>query len=121
MNKTKIEYRKVFLRMCKLGKSAKEICEVIGVKIRTIYNWKNITQEELLKEPNKSTRVPTFDINALKEYIEENPFAFNKEIAIVFGKDKNTIQSWRRKLGFKRKKAKTSYKEASEELKKNSK
>jgi Transposase len=118
MNKTDIELRKVYLRMKKLGSSAVEIAAATGVKIRNVYNWDKLSEEELLVEPNKSTRKPTFDIEALKQYITDNPFAFNIEIGKVFRKHKNTIQYWRSKLGFKRKKAKTTYREADDELKK---
>jgi transposase len=118
MNKTKIEYRRVFLRMHKLGKSAKEIAAVTGIKLRNIYNWKKLTEEELLREPDKNTRKPTFDIKKLQEHFEAHPFDFNKEIGLIFSKNKNTIQKWRHKLGFKRKKAKTTYKESDENLKK---
>jgi Transposase len=118
MNKTNIELRKVYLRMKKLGSSAVLIAAATGVKIRNVYNWDKLSEEELLVEPNKNTRKPTFDIEALKQYITDNPFAFNKEIGKVFGKHKNTIQYWRSKLGFKRKKAKTTYREADSELKK---
>lgn len=118
MNKTDIELRKVYLRMKKLGSSAVEIAAATGVKIRSVKDWANLTEEEILREPNKSTRKPTFDIEALKKYITDNPFAFNKEIGKVFGKHQNTIQYWRSKLGFKRKKAKTTYREADDELKK---
>jgi hypothetical protein len=104
--------------MKKLGSSAVLIAATTGVKIRNIYNWDKLSEEELLVEPNKNTRKPTFDIEALKQYITENPFAFNKEISKVFGKHENTIQYWRSKLGFKRKKAKTTYREADDELKK---
>jgi Transposase len=118
MNKTDIELRKVYLRMKKLGSSAVSIAAATGVKIRSVYNWGKLTDEEILHEPDKNTRKPSFDIEALKKYITDNPFAFNKEVGEVFGKHENTIQYWRSKLGFKRKKAKTTYREADQELKK---
>jgi hypothetical protein len=118
MNKTDIELRKVYLRMKKLGSSAVEIAAATGVKIRSVKDWGKLTDEEILREPDKSTRKPSFDVETLKQYINDNPFAFNKEIGEVFGKHKNTIQYWRSKLGFKRKKAKTTYREADQELKK---
>ena len=109
--------------MNKSGRSAKEISEITEIKIRTIFNWKQIVSKEngealLLIEPSKSTRETELDLNKLKQYIEDNPFAFNKEIAIVFSVTKSTIQRWRIRLGFKRKKAKTTYREASLESKK---
>jgi transposase len=119
MNKTDIELRKVYLRMKKLGKSNKEVSESTGVCQSTIRNWKNFTEEQLLSEPSKSTRKPTFDIEVLQQHFQDNPLSFNKEVAEVIGKTKSTIQRWRHKLGFTRKKVKTTYKEA-DQSKKNS-
>jgi transposase len=118
MNRTDNQTRKVFQRMNKAGSSAMAISAAIGKNIQTIYNLRKISDDKLLLEPNKSTRKPSFDVAALKKYITDNPFAFNKEIGLVFGKSKNTIQKWRHRLGFRRKKAKTTYKEADKELKK---
>lgn len=123
MNKTHISVRKVFLLMNKLDKNVSDIAKSVGLSIRTIYNWKALVkkdggEEKLLSEPASSTRKPTFIVADLKLRIEQNPFEFNKELAIVFGKSDSTIQRWRHKLGFKRKKAKTTYREANLELKK---
>ena len=109
--------------MNKFEKSVIEIAGVIGVKRQTTHNWKKLLkqpngQEILLLEPPKSTRKPSFDIDELQAYIEQNPFAFDKEIGLIFGKGKSTIHKWRKRLNFKRKKAKTTYKEAASELKK---
>ncbi len=123
MRRINSELRKVFIRMNKTGRSAKEISETIGVKIRTIFNWKQIVSKQngerlLLTEPPKNTRKPLLDLIKLKQHIIDNPFAFNKEIAVVFGVKKSTIHKWRHRLGFKRKKAKTTHREADQELKK---
>jgi transposase len=118
MNRTSLDLRQVFLRLNEAKKPVVEIAAIIGVSRQTIYNWRKIEKEKLLTEPSKTTVKPSFDISELKDYIIANPFAFNKEIAVVFGKSKNTIQKWRSRMGFKRKKAKTSYKEADLELKK---
>jgi transposase len=123
MNKTHIELRKIFIRLNQAGKSAREIADITGVKNRNIYNWRAVLNqdngtEKLLSEPSKYTRKPILDVVELKKYIEANPLAFNKEVAIVFGVTKSTIDRWRHKLGFKRKKAKYTYKEGDAELKK---
>ena len=122
MNKTNIQLRTVLIRLHKLGKTAEEIVEATGIKIRTVYNYLKILTEEgedkVLIEPAKNTRKPIQGLITLKQYIKENPFAFNKEIAEVLGSSKSSIQRWRQKLGVNRKKAKTTYKEASVELKK---
>jgi transposase len=111
MNKTDIELRKVYLRMKNLGKPIVEIHQATGVNLKTLYSWKNFTEEQLLSEPSKSTRKPTFDIEVLQQHFQDNPLSFNKEVAEVIGKTKSTIQRWRHKLGFTRKKVKTTYKD----------
>jgi len=109
--------------MHKMGKSVAEISKITEIKIRTVYNYlKNQKNDEnILFDPPKNTRKPSLELDKLQKYIEENPFAFNKEVAKIFEKSAKTIQKWRKKLGFKRKKARKTYKEADPELKKNSK
>ena len=106
--------------MNKAGYSVQDIASAIGKTKQTVYNLRKISDEELLIEPNKNTRIATFDTEKLKQHFTDNPFDFNKEVGQLFNKSKNTIQRWRHKLGFKRKKAKTVYKEADEDLKKTS-
>ena len=120
MYRTDNQTRKVFQRMNNAGSSAVAIAAAIGTSTQTVYNLRKLGDNQLLKESSKNTRKPTFDLDKLKKYIVDNPFAFNKEIAIVFDKDTNTIQKWRHRLGFRRKKAKTTYKEANDEFKKTS-
>jgi transposase len=120
MNRTDNSTRKVFQRMSKMGSSAVEIAKAIGKTRQTVYNLKKQDEDKLLIEPSKNTRKPTFDVEALKQHFTDNKFAFNKEIGKVFSKGKSTIHRWRNKLGFKRKKAKTTYKESDDELKKTS-
>ena len=106
--------------MNKAGLSAVSIAAAIGRSIQTVYNLQKVEENKLLLELGKNTRKPTFNLSDLKKYIEDNPFEFNKEVGLVFKKSKSTIQRWRSKLGFRRKKAKTTYKEANDELKKTS-
>ena len=120
MNRTDNQTRKVFQRMNKAGSSAAAIAIAIGKTKQTVHNLRKLSDEELFAEPNQSNGKPTFDVIKLKQYITDNPFEFNKEVAIVFGVKKSTIQRWRHRLGFKRKKVKTTYKEANQDLKKTS-
>jgi transposase len=120
MNRNNNQIREIFLRMQKAGKSVIEIAQTLGVKRQTIYNWKALKEEELLKEPSKTTRETKLDLVKFKEYLEKNPFAFHREVAEVFGMKKSAAHKWRKKLGLTRKKAKTTYKESDEELKKSS-
>ena len=111
--------------MHKNGENIEQIVKFTGLKSTTIYNWKALLktatgEEKLLSEPNKSTYIQPEYIEKLKQHFIDNPFDFNKEIAELFNLSDSSIQRWRHKLGFKRKKAKTVYKEADEELKKTS-
>lgn len=118
MNKSSKDLRQVFLRMNKAGSSAVSIAATIGLSRQTVYNWRNIQEDKLLVDNNYSTRKPSINLDEFKKYIEENPFVFNKELAVKFNRGIKTVHKWRHKLGFKRKKAKTIYREADVELKK---
>jgi transposase len=106
--------------MNKAGFSAVEIAKLIGRSRQTVYNLKKLDEDKMFVEPDKNTRKPTFDLEDLNTYFKDNKFDFNYEIAVVFKKGKSTIHRWRHKLGFNRKKAKTTYKESDENLKKTS-
>ena len=109
--------------MQKAGKSVSETAQTLGIKRQTVYNWQKLNESNLLIEPSKNTRKPPPKLEEFKKYVEEqeHAFEFNKEIATAFNTTKSTIQRWRQRLDFTRKKAKTTYKEADSELKKNSK
>lgn len=121
MNRTDNSTRLVFQRMNKAGSSAVEIAKAIGKTTQTVRNLRKLDDDKLLIEPSKNTRKPSLDLVALKQHFTDNKFDYNSEVAKVFGKGKSTIQKWRSKLGFKRKKARTTYREADEILKKTSK
>ena len=120
MNKSSKDLRQVFLRMNKAGLSAVAIAATIGLSRQTVYNWRNTLEDKLLVDISYSTRKPSIDLVEFKKYIEDNPFVFNRELAAKFKRGIKTVHKWRHKLGFKRKKAKTTYKEANDELKKTS-
>jgi transposase len=118
MNKSSKDLRQVFLRMNKAGFSAVEIAKVIGKSRQTVHNWRNIDEAKLLSDPNPNTQKSSIDLVKFKQYIEDNPFAFNRELATEFNSAIKTVHKWKHRLGFNRKKAKTTYKEADDELKK---
>ena len=118
MNKSSKDLRQVFLRMNKAGSSAVEIAKVIGKTRQTIYNWRNTEEGKLLTDQKLNTRKPSIDLVLFKKYVEDNPFAFNRELAFKFNSCIKTVHKWKNRLGFKRKKAKTTYKEADQDLKK---
>ncbi len=99
MNKTNLELRKILIRMRKQGKKPIEISETTGIKLRTVYNYLQILDKQgegrVLKQPPKNTRKPPDKLLKLEQYIQENPSAFNREIAVALGTHKNNIQRWR--------------------------
>lgn len=118
MNRTSNDIRQVFLRLHKSGKSVIEISQILGVSRQTIYDWIKQSESKLLKVPNPNTQKPTPKLSELDAYIKKHPFAFNKEIAQALQMSRSAVQRWRKKLGYSRKKAKTTYKESNPELKK---
>lgn len=120
MNRNSNEIRQVFLRLYKANKSISEIAQILGLTRQTIYNWKKLEESKLLTIPSLNTRKPPAKLQELNEYIKQNPFAFNKEIAKELNTSKSSIQRWRQRLNISRKKAKTTYKESDIELKKTS-
>lgn len=120
MNRTDNSTRLVLQRMHKAGSSAVEIATAIGKSVQTVRNLIKLDDDKLLVEPSKNTRKPSLDLEALKQHFTDHKFDYNSEIAKVFGTCKSTIHKWRHRLGFKRKKAKTTYKEADDKLKKTS-
>jgi uncharacterized protein YjcR len=121
MNRKNNIIREIFQRMHKMGKKVAEIAKILAIKRQTIYNWKKLDQDRLMLESSQKTRQTKLDLVKFQEYLEENPAKFNREIGEVFGIKKSTAHKWKKRLGFTRKKAKTSYKEADLELKKSSK
>jgi transposase len=120
MNKSSKDLRQVFLRMNKAGVSAVEIAKVIGKSRQTVHKWRNIDESKLMSDPNPNTQKPSIDLLEFKKYLEANPFAFNRELVDEFGGTIKTMHKWKHRLGFNRKKARTTYKEADDELKKTS-
>jgi Transposase len=118
MYRTSNDLRQVFLRLKKQGKGLIEISDTIGVSRQSLWTWSKMTDEELMKIGNKSTRQPSIDLENLQKYYLENPYKFDWEVGLVFGVAKSTIQKWREKLKITRKVTTKSYKEANPELKK---
>jgi propanediol dehydratase small subunit len=86
MNRVNNILREVFQRMNKSGSSAVAIAKAIGKTTQTIRNLKKIDEDKLFIEPNKNTRKPSLDLDSLKKHIIDNPFDFNKEIGLVYGR-----------------------------------
>lgn len=122
MARTNNEIRKIFLRLNNQNKKPIEIANILGLARQTITNWKarikNKPESQLLEIGNKGGKPSKLDIEALKVEFESNRFGLNREIAQKFGVSKSLIQYFRQRLGYTKKVANTTYKEADPELKK---
>jgi uncharacterized protein YjcR len=122
MSRASNETRKLFLKLHAKGQKPIQIANLLEVTRQTITAWirKLKTQpEESLFIIRRSKGKPTkIDMIALKEEFENNKLSFNREIASKFNISKSMVQSLRAKMGYTRKVVRTTYKEASKELKK---
>ena len=100
-----IELRRRALAYWADGHSKKETAEVFQVDPSTLYRWKSRLNEtgDLLPQKRKNT-FKKIDPKKLKAYIEQNPDAFLKEIAVEFDCSDVAILKALRRLKITRKK-----------------
>lgn len=119
------EIRKTFIRLKNLKIKHKDIAPILGTGLKTLSTWNKLLTEkgdkEFLKINRYDNSKPLVYQENLKTIFIENPYSTNFELESLCNLDKNTIQYWRKKLGFTYKKGDKKYREAKPELKKNSK
>ena len=124
MSRINNDKREIFVRLHLTGMKAIDIAFILGVTRRTVDNWitflKSNPVDSLYIAKIRPSRPGKVNIEAVRQEFESNKFAFNSEIAEKFNCCNQYISRLRHKLGYTRKKARTVYKEANEELKKNS-
>ena len=122
MSRTSNDLRKVFLNLYKKGSKPIEIASILNVTRQTVTNWirriKLNSEENFFNIYKPKGRPLTINIDELKKEFEINRTAYNREIADKFNSNDSTIAYWRHKLGYSKKKARTTYKESNPELKK---
>lgn len=123
MSRISNEKREIFNRLHSKDMKPIDIANILGVSRRTIMNWINILKTNnvsclyrIYKPLGKPSR---FDLEKMKKEFEDNKFSFNYEIADILNCSTSLVCYFRNKLGYTHKKARTVYKEADEELKKN--
>jgi transposase len=116
------ELRNVFIRLHKQKQKPIEIAKTLNITRQTITNWIRLLEgsgEERLFKEFKPVGTPTkLNLEELRKEFETNKTAFNREIAVKFNCSTRTIEKYRHRFGYTRKRGRTKYKEANLELKK---
>jgi transposase len=122
MNRASNELRKVFVNLYNEGIKSDKIAKTIGLTGRTVRYWikliKNEGETRLFQTFESVSQKSKLDLQALKKEFETNKTAFNREIASKFNCSTATIERYRHKWHYTKKKGRTKYKEADEKLKK---
>jgi transposase len=118
MNRKSNDLRKLYKKLKATGMQQKEVCIIIGISNVTASSWNKLDNTELFLEPNKSTRKPSIDLEELRSINKANPIATNAELGLILNCSKKVIQTWRKRIGLRRKVTTKTYLEADDELKK---
>jgi transposase len=87
------------------GRSREDVKEMFGLGSHTLRDWEKLEEEtgSLDKRPlNRKPRL--IDLEALRKYCEENPFATHIEAGVHFSCSERVIRYAKNKLGITRKK-----------------
>ena len=100
-----IKYRQSVVDYMSEGHTEKETADTFKVSTATLWKWKTQLKETgtLLPKKRKETW-RKIDPEKLRKYVEEQPDAYQHEIATVFGVRLYTIQNALKRLGITRKK-----------------
>ena len=99
------ELRKKALDSLRRGYSKKQVNEMFGLGINTLKSWEKLEKETGSLEKRPLDRKPTkIDRNELRNYVNENPFATNKEAALHFNCDESAIRRAKTSIKITRKK-----------------
>ena len=84
----------------------KQVCGIFGISLKTFSNWIHQKKQGIYSRRLNQSRKGATKINEsrLKEYIKENPDAYNHEIGEYFGVHSTTIYYACKRLGISRKK-----------------
>ena len=101
----KIKYRQRAVEYLKEGHTHKETARVFKVSTFTLQQWKNRLNETGTLAPTKRKETwRKIDPDRLRKYVEENPDAYQYEIAAEFGVRLFAIQNALKRLKITRKK-----------------
>lgn len=88
------------------GASQVEVSDIFGICVKTFNSWISLRKkgEVTRRAYQKPKGAVKLDEAALRQYITDNPDAYNHEVGAQFGVCANTILYARRRLGISRKK-----------------
>ena len=99
------KYRERALEYMSAGHTCKETAAVFKVSTFALQAWKNRLNETGTLAPTKRKQTwRKIDPDKLRKYVEENPDAYQHEIAAAFGVRLYAIQNAFKRLGITRKK-----------------
>jgi len=92
------------LKALRSGKSREEVNEMYGLGVNTLRDWEKLERETGSLEKRPLDRKPGIDLDALRKYCEEFPFATHIEAGVHFGCSERVIRYAKNKLKITRKK-----------------
>ena len=99
------KYRERAMEYLREGHTYRETAKVFKVSTFTLQKWKNRLNETGTVAPMKRKQTwRKIDPDKLRKYVEQNPDAYQYEIAAEFGVRLYTIQNAFKRLGITRKK-----------------
>jgi transposase len=100
-----VKMRQKALEALRKGYTKKEVNEMFGLSNNVLKQWEELEKETGSLETRPLERKPRkIDLDALRQFCEENPFATHKEAGIHFGCSERVIRYAKDKLGITRKK-----------------
>ena len=100
-----IKMRQAALEALRRGHTKKEVIEMYGLGKNTLKTWEKLEEETGSLEKRPLDRKPrNIDLNELRKYCEENPFATHVEAGVHFDCTERVIRHAKKLLGTTRKK-----------------
>jgi len=97
-------FRQRALDVLRKGKTRKEVNEMFGLGVHTLKQWEKLEEETGSLDKRPLDRSPGIDLDALRKYCEDFPFATHIEAGVHFNCSERVIRYAKDKLGITRKK-----------------
>jgi len=100
-----LKFRQKALEALRNGYTKKEVNKMFGLSNNVLKQWEELEKETGSLENRPLDRKPrSIDLEALRKYCEENPFATHVEAGVHFGCSERVIRYAKKLLGITRKK-----------------
>lgn len=100
-----VKIREKALEALHKGHTKKEVNEMFGLSNNVLKEWENLEEETgSLKNRALDRKPRKIDLDELRKYCEENPFATHIEAGVHFGCSERVIRYAKNKLDITRKK-----------------